>query len=167
MHWLAAIIVTLFAVIGVGLTMLTLPGIWVAILAAALCQWWQGDLYSWWTLGAAAIVGVVAEVADLGASAIGAAKVGGTRRGAIGSLIGAIVGAVLGSPIFFPLGTVLGAAVGAGVGAIVMERHGGRKTWAESVKIGGGAAAGRLAATVMKVLLAIVVGAILVVGAFV
>jgi hypothetical protein len=162
---LAAIIVTLASLAGIVLTAATLPGIWLALLVAVICQWWRGDLYSWWTLGAAAIVGFVAEAFEFAASAVGTAKAGGTRRGAIGSMIGALIGAVLGSPLFFPLGTILGGALGAGLGALVLERH-GQKTWGESARIGTGAATGRLLATLVKSALAVVVASILIVGAF-
>lgn len=161
---LAAVLVIIAGVLGVALTILTLPGIWFALFVAAICQLWRGELFSWWTLGAALAIGVVAEVAELLASAAGAAKMGGTKRGAIGSLIGAIVGAIGGTPFFPPIGTILGGAVGAGVGAMVFERHAGRMTWKNSMKVGSGAAAGRLVATLMKTGFAITTAIVLTVG---
>jgi uncharacterized protein YqgC (DUF456 family) len=171
----AASIVLVFALIGVLLTAATLPGIWIMILAAAGCQAWMmlrtpsSQLFEWWTLGACVLIALVAEVVEIFASALGAKKAGGTRRGAIGSVIGALAGALLGTfvipvPI---LGTIAGAALGAGTGAIIAERHGGRKTWREASTIGAGAAVGRLAATVAKVGFACIVAAILGVAAFV
>src|SRR5262245_17860889 len=97
MDTLAAIIVIFGALLGIVLTTLTLPGIWVALLVGVVCQWWRGELLSWWTLGAVGGIGVIAELLELVASAAGAKKMGGTRRGAIGSLIGAILGALAGT----------------------------------------------------------------------
>jgi threonine aldolase len=67
----ASIIVTLFALGGVLLVLLQFPGIWVALLAALACQWWRGDLFSWWTLGAVALIAALAEVAEFAASTLG------------------------------------------------------------------------------------------------
>ncbi len=175
MEYVAASIVTLFAVLGVALTAATLPGIWIMILAAAGCQAWlmlrepPMAMFDWWTLGACVLIGLLAEVVEIFASAVGAKKAGGTRRGAIGSVIGALAGAMIGT-VFIPipiLGTIAGAALGAGAGAILAERHNGRKTWREASTIGAGAAAGRLVATVLKVGFALVVATILCVAAFV
>ena len=175
MEILAAGIVVVFALLGIVLTAATLPGIWIMILAAAGCQAWlmlrepPVQIFEWWTLGACIILGLIAEGVEIFASAVGAKKAGGTRRGAIGSVIGALGGALLGT-VLIPipiLGTIMGAALGAGGGAIIAERHNGRKTWREASTIGAGAAVGRLAATVAKVAFAFAVAVILSVGAFV
>lgn len=157
MSILAGFIVVIGSLLGVVLTVLGLPGIWCALLIAVLCQWWQGDLFSPWTLFAVAGVALVGEILELVASSMGAAKAGGTRRGAVGALVGGIVGAIAGLPFLPPIGPVLGSAAGAGLGALLAERHGGNKTWSESARIGTGAAIGRLSATLIKVMLAIVV----------
>lgn len=169
-----AIFVGLFALLGVALTILTLPGIWLAIIAAALAQWWHMSRYDgalmfdWWTLGICVGLGLIAEVIELLASAAGAAKAGGTRRGAIGSVVGGFIGAI-GGTFVLPvpvLGTIVGAAAGAGAGAVLGERTGAR-TWKESGKVGVGAAAGRFVATIVKGGFAMVIAAILTVTAFV
>jgi len=167
MSILAGFIVILGAILGVVLTVLALPGIWFALLIAVICQLWQGDMFSPWTLFAVAAIALLGEILELVASSFGAAKAGGTRRGAVGALIGGIVGAVAGIPFLPPIGPVLGSAAGAGLGALVAERHGGSKSWGESARIGTGAAIGRLSATLIKVLLAILVVFILGIAAWV
>ncbi len=159
-------------VVGVALTALLLPGMWVMLLGAGLAQWWHmaqygSEMYSWWTLGVCAGVAALAEVIELAASGLGASKFGGTKTGAMGSVVGAIVGAVIGSLVLFLIGTIIGAAVGAFAGALLGERLLKKRTWAEAGKSGAGAAIGRLAATLVKVALAVVVGAALSIGAFV
>lgn len=171
---LAGIVVVICSLAGVALTLLTLPGIWLAILAAGLVQWWHivrydVPMFSWWTLGVCVGIGAAAELIELFASAAGAKKAGGTRRGAIGSVIGGVIGAIGGS-IAIPipvLGTIVGAAAGAGAGALLLEKAGGEKTWTQVGKIGAGAAAGRLVATIIKSSLAGLIAAILSVAAFV
>ncbi|MBX3358190.1 MAG: DUF456 domain-containing protein [Phycisphaeraceae bacterium] len=165
---LIGFIMLLVTLLGAALTTLTLPGIWFIVLAAILCQWWQdGGLYSWWTIGAAATLGLVAEVLEVAASAAGASAAGGTRRGAIGSIAGALLGAIAGSFVFPVVGTIVGGAVGAGLGAIACERHAGAMTWTGSARVGAGAATGRLVATLLKVGFAIVIGIILTTAAFI
>jgi uncharacterized protein YqgC (DUF456 family) len=160
----AAIAVVIASVAGVVLTLLTLPGIWLAVGVAAVVELLVPELLDVWTIGAAAAIGVVAELAELLVSAVGAKKAGGTRRGAIGSVIGALVGALGGSVVLPIIGTIMGAAVGAGLGALIAERHGGAMTWRQSAKVGGGAAVGRLVATVVKTALAAAVGIVLTIG---
>ncbi len=175
MEMVAASLVVFFACLGIALTAATLPGIWIMIVASAGCQAWlmlrepSTQMFEWWTLGACIILGLLAELVEVFASAVGAKKAGGTRRGAIGSVIGALAGALLGT-VLIPipiLGTILGAALGAGIGAVIAERHNGEKSWRQASTIGAGAAVGRLAAIVVKVAFAFVVAAILCVGAFV
>jgi uncharacterized protein len=160
----ATAVVALFAIIGIGLTLVTLPGTWLMIVAALLCQWWRPDMFSWWTLGVAIGLALLAEIIEFAASALGAAKAGGSKRGAIGATVGSLAGALLGSPFLFPIGTIAGGVMGAGAGALLAERGLKQKTWTESSKVAGGAAVGRLIATVTKTSLAAVIAVLLVVG---
>lgn len=160
----ATAVVALFAIIGIGLTLVTLPGTWVMIVAALLCQWWRPEMFSWWTLGVAIGLALLAEIIEFAASALGAAKAGGSKRGAIGATVGSLAGALLGSPFFFPIGTIAGGVMGAGAGALLAERGLKQKTWTESGKVAGGAAVGRLIATITKTSIAAVIAVLLVVG---
>ncbi|KAA0214919.1 MAG: DUF456 domain-containing protein [Leptolyngbya sp. PLA3] len=151
MFYVAATIVTLMAFLGVGLTLLTLPGIWVAIGTAVLVDLlWYPEMISLRVLIAALVLGVLAELSELLASAAGSAKAGGTRHGAIWSIVGAIVGAIAGTPFVPILGTVVGGVIGAGIGALLGEVVFAKKTWGEAARIGQGAAVGRLLSTVIK-----------------
>ena len=51
MIYVAATIVALASLFGVALTLLSFPGIWLMVLTALLCKWWQPELMSWWTVG--------------------------------------------------------------------------------------------------------------------
>jgi uncharacterized protein len=166
--------VVALAWVGVLLTAFTLPGIWVAIVAMGIGSAWHSsqfgtELFSWWTLAACVVLGILAELGEMGASALGAAKVGGSRKAAIASVIGAMVGALLGTFVIpIPVvGTIIGAALGAGGAALLTEKHLGQKTWKDASKVGAGAAAGRLVATLLKVGIAVVIALILTVAAFV
>lgn len=164
----AGIISTIAALLGVLLTALTLPGIWIMILVALLCQLWQPELFSWWTLGAAAALAVGAEIAEGLSSAAGSAKSGGTRAGVIGSLIGSVAGLIAGT-ILIPIpivGSIVGGIIGAGAGAVLGERGVSKRTWADSFRSGQGAAVGRALATVIKTGFAVVVALMLIVDSF-
>lgn len=171
----AGVVVVVASIVGVALTALTLPGIWVMLAAAGLCQWWYMSthanqvMFSWWTLGVCVGLGVIAEVVELVASGAGAARAGGSRTGVVGSVAGGMIGAILGTVLIpVPLvGTLVGASVGAGAGAMAGERWAGKKDLGQISRIGAGAAAGRLAASVVKVGFAIMIGVILGVAAFV
>lgn len=169
MDLLASIIITLFALLGVALVLLQGPGIWLALLVAVACQWWRGDVLSWWTLGAVALVAALAEVAEFAASAAGAAGAKGTEAGVWGAILGSIIGMILGM-IWIPIpifGSVLGAIIGAGLGALIAERGVSNRTWKESAAVGGGAAIGRLMSTVVKTAFAALAAVILIIDAWV
>lgn len=167
MLYVAGILVVLFGIAGIGLTILTLPGTWLAVIVAALCTWWQPNLMSWWVVAAALALAILAEVIEFAASAVGTAKAGGTKHGGIGSLIGGIAGAIFGAPFFFGLGAIPGAVIGAFLGAVIGEKGIGKRSWAESTKSGKGAAVGRLVATAFKIMFAGAIALLLAVGSIV
>jgi len=168
-YWVVAFSVLVSCIACVFVSLLTLPGVWLMLLVAILCQWWQPGTFSWWTIGVCIGLGILGEVLEMFASAAGASKAGSSKRGALGSVVGSIAGALLGT-VLIPipvLGTLLGAVAGAAGGAILVERGVIGKTWTESREVAKGAAVGRLWATVAKVAVAALVAMILVIAAFV
>ncbi len=157
MSTFAAVLITLLAPLSVALVLITMPGTAVLLAVAAVLQVWRGDLIGWDTLAWCTGFWLVGEIIEIVASALGAKKAGGSRRAAIGSILGALVGAIglpLLLPFLFPLSALAGAALGAGLGAVLAERSLPEKTWKHSMKVGTGAAAGRLVATVCKTAIA-------------
>ncbi|MGQ0627309.1 MAG: DUF456 family protein [Phycisphaerales bacterium] len=161
---LSAVIVTFFCLVGVALSALTLPGVWVALAAAVACYVWRPELFSGWTLLICAGLAATGEVAEIAASAIGAKKAGGSRAGGWGALGGSLVGAVVGSFFVPPIGTIAGAVLGAGAGAMLGERHVTGKSWDDAARVGSGAAAGRLVATAAKIAICVAVAGTLMVA---
>lgn len=160
-QWVAAILVVVASVLGIALTVVTLPGAWLAVAVGAGVCLWRPELMSWWAVGGAAGLALLAEVVEFGASAVGAAKGGGGKAGAIGSIIGSLLGAILGAALFFVVGAIVGGVVGAALGALIAERGIAKKTWEESAKVGWGAAVGRFLATVFKTLFAAAIALVL------
>jgi uncharacterized protein YqgC (DUF456 family) len=166
-----------FTVLGAGcvfLVMLGLPGTWILILLAAGLQigdgyWRSGDVhtFSWWTLGAATALALVGELVEFVAGVAGAKKAGASRRGMVGALVGGVAGAIVGAALLAGIGAIPGGFVGSALGAIVGELSHPHMTLESSLKPAGGAAVGRLAGTLMKLAIALVVWVGLAVAAFV
>lgn len=168
MEIVAGILVTVAALSGIGLTLLTLPGTWLTVAAALACELWMPEVFGTWALVAMVVLAVLAEVAEGAWSAVGAAKAGGSRSGAMGSIVGGLLGAVVGT-IAIPVpivGTIVGGVAGAGAGAIVVERGVKDRSWRQSVEIGKGAAVGRLASIIVKTGFAVVIAAVAIVAAW-
>jgi uncharacterized protein YqgC (DUF456 family) len=149
MEWVWIILVVLSAWVGVVLTVVMLPGMWVTVLAAVLANVLMSPTpRSWWVVGAVAVLAVLGELAEMGSSAAGAKKFGASKSGMAGALIGSIAGAVAGT-VLIPvpiLGTLIGAIAGAGVVTGLTERGVAGRTWKESATSATGAAAGRAVA---------------------
>jgi uncharacterized protein YqgC (DUF456 family) len=172
--WVIASIAMLSGLAGVVFVVLALPGIWMMTLVSALCMWWQPEIISWKTVLTLVILGIISEAIDLFASAAGAKKFGGSKRGALGAIIGTIIGAIAGGvflsviPIVgWVIGPILGGILGAGAGALMVERSIVQQTWGDSLKSGGGAAVGRTISIFVKLGLTIVSGLFFVTAAFV
>lgn len=168
MLWFAVISLFLAGLIGFLLTLLTLPGIWLPIAVALLFQWFHPGMFPWWVIISAALLGLLAEILELVASAAGATKAGGTKRAAAGAILGTVAGAIIGSMILlFPIGTILGAVAGAGFGASLMDRSRSNRTWRDSANVGAGAAAARGVAIVLKGAFGAAIALLLMIGALV
>jgi hypothetical protein len=162
--WLTLGLACLAAMGGVVLTVLTLPGAWLVVLAGLGIAISRPDMVSWWVVVILAVIAGLGEAIEAAASAFGAAKAGASRHAAWASIGGSLVGAVLGIPILPPLGSIVGGALGAAAAAVAVERWAMKKEWKAVGKVGAGAAIGRLAATIAKTLVCVVTGLVLVVS---
>lgn len=172
--WVIASIGLLSGMAGVVFVVLALPGIWLMTLISALCMWWQPEIISWKAVLTLVVLGIISEAIDLFASAAGAKKFGGSKRGALGAIIGSIAGAIAGGiflsviPVVgWVIGPILGGILGAGAGALMVERGIVEQTWGDSFKSGGGAAVGRTVSIFVKLGLTIVAGLFFTLAAFV
>ncbi len=175
MLYLAASLLTIVCLLGVALTVLSLPGIWLMVLGALFVEWWQPAALSWGAIVACVLIAIVGEVLEFIASAIGAAKAGGSKRAATGALVGGLIGGIVGT-VLIPipiLGTILGGAIGAGLLALALElslksrADGSPKLPGHHRRVATGAFVGRLMATVLKGACAVAAALVLIVSAFV
>ena len=153
----AQILVILLNLLWVALVLLGLPGTWLAIATAALCEWaTEPRLFHTGTLVAAVALGVAGELWELFASASRAKRAGARRSGALGALAGGIAGAIAGT-LLIPapiLGTLAGGGLGAFAGASLAERGGGREM-REALRVGRAAAVGHVLGMVGKLAAAV------------
>ena len=166
MLWFAVISLFVSGLVGFGLSLLTLPGIWLPVVVALGFQWFVPGMFPWRVIGLAAGLGVLADLLELVASVAGSTKAGGTKRAAAGAILGTVAGAIVGSMIlFFPIGTIVGAVAGAGVGASLLDRSRENRSWMESANVGAGAAAARGVAIVLKGVFGALIALVLIAGA--
>lgn len=154
------------------LTLVTLPGNWLVVAAAAVFAWLipeqAGQGISWTTVGVLLVLAVIGEIIEFASGAIGTARQGASRRAVALSLVGAFVGSLAGLAVGVPipvvgplLMAVVGGAAGAYVGAYLGEWWMGRSGSAR-MAAGQGAFAGRIWGTVGKLAAGAVMLAILV-----
>lgn len=150
------------------LTVFGMPGNWLMVATTAVYAYFspaQSSLaIGWKAVAVLAVLAGLGEAIELLAGAAGAAKAGGSKRGAalalFGSMVGSVVGVIVGIPI--PLigpiaAALLFAAIGATAGAMLGEAWCGKNLDA-SWQIGKAAFWGRLIGTMGKLL----VGAVMV-----
>jgi uncharacterized protein len=167
MEYAAASILALVSLIGLALTIVTLPGAWLICAAAVLVKaLWVPDIFEWWLVAVLVGLAIVGEVIELVAGALGAAKGGGSKKGAIGAVLGTLAGAIGGSFFIPPIGTVIGAVAGAGIGSAAAEMYWAKRSWQDAAKAGTGAAIGRLIATFFKVSITLAIGLTVCIAAF-
>jgi len=163
----AGSVIVLFALIGVALTMLTLPGIWLALLVALLVDiFWAPAMLSWQLLTAVGAIAIGAEFAEFFSSAAGSGRERGSGRGMIASLVGAAAGMLV-FQILIPVpivGAIIGGVVGAGVGAFAGEKLWAGRPWVESWRSGRGAAVGRALSIIVKTGFAVAAAVVLTAG---
>jgi uncharacterized protein YqgC (DUF456 family) len=158
------------------LNLVGLPGNWMIVALALLWMIFGPADYrfSWVVVVVIAILALIGEAIEFGASILGTNKLGGSKRGAtlsvVGSVIGGILGAIFGIPFPIPLvgslvGSVLLAAAGAWVGAMIGEKWVG-KQFQESVKIGNAAFVGRLLGTAGKLVMGSIIAVLTIAAPF-
>ena len=150
----AGLVVVIACLVGIFLTVLTLPGAWIAIAVSLLVWWWQPQMFEWWTFLIALIFAALGEVVEFAAGALGAAKAGASKKGMIGATIGTLLGAIIGT-FFGPIiGSIIGGVLGAALGAFVGEFGFASRHWKDAGKASAGAAIGRVLATIGKTIFA-------------
>jgi uncharacterized protein YqgC (DUF456 family) len=153
------------ALIGLALTAIGLPGLWMFLLVALGLA--LGGVAG--APGATALMiglglAFLAEIVEWVASVRWTRRSGGSRRAGWGALIGGLVGAVVGLPVPI-IGSVLGSFAGSFLGALAAEYSvTGRSGLAGQVA--WGALIGRVVATAIKMALGVIVAVLVIASAW-
>ena len=141
-----------------GLVMIPfgLPGLWLMIGVVGYGVF-IGEI-SAWILAILVVLGIIAEILEFFAVKAFSDRYGGSKKAFWGAIAGGIVGAFVGVPIFI-VGSLLGALVGTFAGATLVTMH-EQKQLAPALRVGVGATLGRVAATAIKVTVAVIVLAV-------
>lgn len=149
--WISYIGVLLVSLIGLFLSLVGLPGIWLIPLATILFAWVTGiDTYvGVGAIAAIILLGLAAEIIEFFAGAVGAKSAGGAKRSMVGAVLGGIIGGIAGTPILPIVGTIFGSVMGAFLGAYLLQLT--KKSSADAAKkTGTGAAIGRVIGIITK-----------------
>jgi uncharacterized protein len=158
MVWLYFVLLLLIDLVGLVLASFTLPGLWLMLGAAAIYAWiTHGYFLSFQTLIALLLLTISAEIVEVVFGGAGAKKAGASGWGIAGGLLGAIVGGIFLTPLIpIPiLGTIIGICLGSFAGAFAVELFLGQPL-TRSVRIGFGAAKGRLTGIIGKIAIGVV-----------
>jgi uncharacterized protein YqgC (DUF456 family) len=146
----ANIVLILVLVAGVVLTLLTLPGNLVIVLAAVGYGFFEGFVrFDGMFLLALGGLFVLGEAAEFAAGMLGAKRQKASGWAVAAAFAGGVAGALLGTAVMPLLGTVAGAVAGAFALSYAAE-YGKKGDRAQAARVARGAAAGLLAGTLFK-----------------
>ena len=155
---------------------LGMPGNWAIVAMAGASLWFipenRATHIFWPGFIAILLAAALGELLEFVAGALGASRVGGSKRGTVlamfGSIGGALIGLVFGNLIPIPIvgpviASLLLGATGAFGGAIAGERWAG-KDWDSSIEVGNAAFWGRLLGTIGKAVCGTIAALIFIAG---
>jgi len=149
--WSLAIL--LIAVGAIGTVVPILPGALIVFLGMLLAAWLDNfERVGPWTLGALALLTLLVYLVDFAGGAVGAQRLGASRRAIWGAALGALVGIFFGLP-----GILIGPFAGAVLGEYSVQRN-----LREAGKAGAGAWLGLALAAAAKIALVFVMLALFV-----
>lgn len=131
--------------VGLALDLVGLFGNWI-ILAAVALAWVATGFTHFSGLGIIilAVLAVFGELIEFLASSVGAARFGASKGAMVAAVVGCIAGAIIGAPFLLIIGAIIGGVLGAFVGAAGYEILMTQKDYDSAMKIGFGAAIGKL-----------------------
>ena len=149
-YWIYYLCRSALLLVGLGITIMTLPGLWLMLAATALYAWGTGWRFvGWWTLGVLLVLAGFAELIETTSAGAAARRAGAAASGSWGALIGGIVGGICLTIPLFLVGTLIGVCIGSFLGAMIAELTAGQEV-GRSALIGVHAARGRFTGTLIK-----------------
>jgi uncharacterized protein YqgC (DUF456 family) len=151
MDWVLYLCLFLLLLVGLGIVVMTLPGLWLMAASAGVYALLTHRYFiGWGTLAVLLVLALIAEIIETTAAGAGAKRAGGGRAGLWGAIIGGILGGIFLSFIPIPIvSTFVGVCLGTFLGAMVGELSTGRDV-RKSAIVGVGATGGRVFGTFVK-----------------
>ena len=154
------VLVILGCALGVVLTAVRLPGVWLIVAGAGIWGWSDGwRQVTVMVFVALVVLAVIGEVVELAASVLTARKAGASRQAAWGGLVGGVLGMFFLSLPMPIIGTLIGAVLGCFIGAAAVELA-KRKRLGHGAKVGVFAAIGYAVGTAAKVAIALLMSGV-------
>jgi uncharacterized protein len=153
--WIVGVLLVMVGIVGIVFP--ALPG-HVLIFAGLLLAAWADNFtrVGGWTLALIGVIGALSYTVDFVAAALGAKRVGASRRAVVGAGLGTLLGIPFGLP-----GVLLGPLAGALLGELSVHRQ-----WRRAAGVGVAAWIGFLIGTAVKVGLAFAMIAIFIAALF-
>lgn len=167
MIWLYYILLLLVALAGLVLVALTLPGLWVMTAGAAIYAAVTHMRHlGFKSLIALIAMSLIAELLDIFLGGAVAKRAGGGKRAVVGAIIGGIAGGIFLSVIPIPvISQIVGICLGTFLGAAIAELSAGKNP-GQALRVGVGAAQGRFAGIVIKIVTGLAMFLLILVAAF-
>ena len=151
LHVIGYVIAALLMVVGVaGIVLPAIPGtplIFAGMLLAAGVDGFQR--IEWWWLAILGVLTLVSVGVDFWATAVGAKRVGASRKAIVGAVVGTVAGL-----FFMPIGLFAGPFLGALVGELWHGRRVDSQQLGQATKVGFGTWMGIVFGIVLKLALA-------------
>lgn len=159
------LLLTATALIGLAVTAIGLPGLWVFLLVAlGLMLAGVEGAPGMTAIGIGLALTFLAEIVEWVASLRWTRRSGGSRRAGWGALFGGLIGAVVGIPVPV-IGSVLGSFAGSFLGALAAEYSISRQSGLAG-RVAWGALIGRVVATAVKMALGVIVAVVIIASAW-
>jgi uncharacterized protein YqgC (DUF456 family) len=150
-HTLWYAIAALLVLVGIaGIVLPALPGIpliFAGMLLAAVVDGFER--VQWWWIVVLGVLALISVAIDFWATAIGAKRVGASRKALIGAVLGTLVGL-----FFAPLGIIVGPFAGAALGELWHGRRMDKQGLGQATKVGVGTWLGIVFGVAVKLALA-------------
>lgn len=152
MIWIYYLLLLAACLLGLILSIFTLPGLWLMLGASAFYAWGTGQRYiGRHTLLALLLMALASEIVEIAMASRATRKAGGSRRAAVGGIVGAVLGGVFLTFVPIPVvSTIVGVCLGSFLGAALFELIGGADA-SHSLRVGVGAATGKFMGLLSKI----------------
>jgi uncharacterized protein len=159
MHWLYYVLLAIVMLVGLAVTLIGAPGLWIMLLALVLYAWvTHFAIVAWPGIIAVFTLCAFAEIVEFVFGGLGAKRAGASARAIFGAILGGLLGGIF-LTFLIPIpviGTIIGVCAGSFLGAMLLEfsREG---EVAKSMRVGVGAAKGRFIGLVSKLMFGVII----------